>query len=70
MTDILSFDVPRTIGDLGDLLPKIDALKKISHLYQYECELRYKSSRPLDDNNLDMIKPKHLKSNIHSFSLI
>lgn len=29
MTDILPFDVPRTIDDLADLLPKIDALKKL-----------------------------------------
>ncbi|KAI9273764.1 hypothetical protein BY458DRAFT_489413 [Sporodiniella umbellata] len=50
MTEILSFDVPRTICDIADLVNKIDQLKKVSHALDTECQCQYKYSRPLTDD--------------------
>lgn len=70
MTEILSFDVPRTICDIADLINKINQLKKVSHALDTECQPQYKYSRPLTDDVKVALTPKRRKTRTPSFSLL
>ncbi|KAF1800532.1 hypothetical protein FB192DRAFT_1381200, partial [Mucor lusitanicus] len=73
MAEILSIDVPKDIGQIGCLLQKVDNLKRLSFLYEHQIETRYKTSRPLEEQDaappVNAINPKRRKQKIPSFSL-
>ncbi|KAI8890562.1 hypothetical protein K501DRAFT_328517 [Backusella circina FSU 941] len=70
MSEILSFDVPRTICDIAGLVNKMDQLKRVCHALDTECRARYKYPRPLTDDIKVGLNPKRRKLRTPSFSLL
>lgn len=45
MQEVFSLEVPKTITQLPDLLPKFNALKKIAQFYESHCEVSYNAQK-------------------------
>lgn len=52
----------KKIGDIADLINKIDHLKKVSHVLNTECQSHYKHPRPLADDAKVALNLKRRKS--------
>jgi hypothetical protein len=72
MADILKINISKNITEIGDLLQKVDDLKRIISLYECQMESKYKNARPLEDelnSMMENVNPKRRKQRVAFFSL-